>query len=44
VKDEIEFSILRISERRYQAEAEVDTLKKLLADRDAEIATLKAQL
>jgi cell division protein FtsL len=44
VKDEIEFSILRISEKRYKAEAEVELLTKQLAERDAEIAALKAQV
>ena len=44
MKDEIEFSILRISEKRYKAEAEVELLTKQLAERDAEIAALKAQV
>ena len=44
IKEEIQFSILRISEKRYKAEAEVETLKVDLTKKETEIEQLKKQL
>lgn len=44
VKHEVEFAILRISEKRYKAEAEVEELKKTLSERDAQIRLLEKQV
>ena len=44
IKTEIEFSVLRISEKRYKAEAEAEELKKQMVTKDATIAELMKQV
>lgn len=44
MKTEVDFALLRISEKRYKAEQEVDNLKQVLAKKNAYIRELEIKL
>lgn len=44
IKEEIEFSILRISEKRYEAEAKCEILTEALSERNKVIEEMKKQI
>ncbi|TNV72219.1 hypothetical protein FGO68_gene12201 [Halteria grandinella] len=44
IKEEIEFSILRISEKRYEAEAKVEILSEALGEKSKLVAELQKQI
>mmetsp|Transcript_39705 Transcript_39705/g.29314 ORF Transcript_39705/g.29314 Transcript_39705/m.29314 type:complete len:86 (+) Transcript_39705:225-482(+) len=44
VKTEVDFALLRISEKRYKAEKEVESLKEVLAKKNAQLRELEMKM